>query len=266
MLSREGARQGGTCVSFIDVGKGDCFLLQAGGAAALIDTGYKRTSDAVVRHLREKGVDRLEFLVITHYDRDHIGGVRAIGERLAIGMVFLPAYEGADKNYHALMSAVADLGLPVRRVGEPLSLELGGALLSVFPSGVAYVADAKGDEGNDNDLSLVATLVNGADRFLFTGDLEKDGLEAYLGAPRGRFDVLKVPCHGEKCPYTDELLEGVAPRIAIVTDGVGEPADKKTLKLLAEAGAEVYRTSEVGTVVVEGDGAGNYAVTCRGSS
>ena len=66
-------------VSFIDVGKGDCILLQSGQSAALIDTGYDRTSNGVLSFLRGRGVDRLEFLIITHYDRDHVGGIRAIG-------------------------------------------------------------------------------------------------------------------------------------------------------------------------------------------
>lgn len=250
--------------SFIDVGKGDCILLQAGGSAALIDTGYENTSERVLSCLRSGGVERLEFVIITHYDRDHIGGVRAIGAALEVGMVYLPAYEGADKRYRSLMSAIADRGLATRRVAETLSLKLGDALLTVYPSGVEYIPDAKGDEGNDNDLSLVTSLTCGGGTFLFAGDLEEDGIEDYLRAGRGRFDVLKVPCHGKKCPCTDELFDEVRPEIAVITDSPDDPADKKTLKLLAEVGANVYRTSMDGTIVVESDGAGGYAVSCHG--
>ena len=67
-------KEDGACVSFIDVGKGDCILLQSGQSAALIDTGYDRTSGEVISFLRKKGVGHLEFLIITHYDRDHVGG------------------------------------------------------------------------------------------------------------------------------------------------------------------------------------------------
>ena len=250
-------------VSIIDVGKGDCILLQAGGSAALIDTGYESTAAEVLSYLRSQGISRLEFAIITHYDRDHVGGLRAIGGALPIDAVYLPAYEGADKNYRSLMSAIADLGLPARRVAEELPLELASASLCIYPSGVAYVPDAKGDEGNDNDLSLVTSLTCGKATFLFTGDLEEDGLEDYLGTEHGRFDVLKVPFHGRKCSLTDELLESVRPRIAVITDSAHDPADKKTLKRLAEVGAEVYRTGIAGTIVVEGDGAVGYKVSCQ---
>lgn len=253
---------GNVRVSFIDVGKGDCILLQSGQSAALIDTGYDRTSNEVLSFLRERGVDHLELLIITHYDRDHVGGVRAIGSEIAIDMVYLPAYEGVDKNYRTLMSAIETLGLPTRRIDKTLPLQLGDAHLSINPSGVTFVPDAKGDEGNDNDLSLVTSLTCGADTFILTGDLEKDGIEAYLNVGYGRFDVLKVPCHGEKCSCTVEFLEDVQPQIAIITDSVDDPAAKKTLKLLAEKGIDTYRTSVDGTIVVQGDGAGNYTVSC----
>lgn len=252
-------------VSFIDVGKGDCILLQLGESAALIDTGYESTSGKVVSYLRESGVSQLEFVIVTHYDRDHIGGLRAIGGAFAIGALYLPAYEGADKNYRSLMSAVSDLGLRPQRVTEPLSLTLGGASLTVLPSGVAYIPDAKGDEGNDNDLSLVAALSCNGDSFLFTGDLEKDGTEAYLRTGGlGRFDVLKVPCHGVSCHLAADLLESVQPSLAVITDGAKDPADKKTLKLLSHGGIQTYRTSTDGTIVIQGNGEGRYTVARKG--
>lgn len=248
-------------VSFIDVGKGDCILLQSGASAALIDTGYDDTSQDVLAQLQACGVDRLEFLLVTHYDRDHIGGVGAIGEKFAIDTVYLPAYEGSDKHYRTLMAAIGRLGLPTRTVAEKLSLGLGDVTLDVFPSGVAYVPGSGGDEGNDNDMSLVATLVNGADSYLFAGDLEKDGLEANLDGRHGQFDVVKMPHHGRKCSYTDEFLEDARPQIAVITDSDDDPADKKTLKLLDEAGVDTYRTSTSGTITVQSDGAGRYAVS-----
>lgn len=247
-----------TSVSFIDVGKGDCILVQAGGLAILIDAGYEETSGGVLSHLRHRGVDRLECLIITHYDRDHVGGVRDVGNALEVGMVYLPGYEGSDNNYRRLMAAVEDLGLDARPVTEELRMALGDATLSVFPSKVAYVPGKKGEEGNDNDVSLVASLIYGDDSYLFTGDLEKEGIEAFLEGRHGSFDVLKMPHHGQKSSLTDELVDDVRPKIAIITDSEDDPADKKTLKLLEEAGVDVYRTSTSGTIVVQSDGTARY--------
>ena len=251
----------GERISVIDVGKGDCILLQAGASAALIDAGYDDTSDEVLSYLRESNVDHLKFLVITHYDKDHIGDVRALGEQLNIDMVYLPGYEGADKNYRSLMTAIDKAGLPTQSVDEELSLDLGGAEFRILPSRVEYVADAGDGEGNDNDCSLVATLRNGGDSYLFAGDLEEEGIEAYLDERLGNFDVLKVPHHGRKASNTEDFLADVQPKIAIITDSYDDPASKKTLKMLDKAGADVHRTGESGTIVIDGDGAGKYAVS-----
>ncbi|MDO4400856.1 MAG: MBL fold metallo-hydrolase [Coriobacteriia bacterium] len=248
-------------VSVIDVGKGDCILVQAGGAAALIDTGYDDTASDVVRYLRKQGVERLEFMLITHYDKDHIGGIRAIGEAFPIGTIYLPGYEGGDKQYRSAVQAVSRLAAPATRVTQELAITLGGAQVAVLPSHLKYDPHAAGDEGNDNDLSLVATLTLGSDSYLFAGDVEEAGTDALLARGLGAFDVLKVPHHGEKAGNMDELLAAVRPKVAIVTDAADDPADKKTLKQLKKAGSDVYCTSDCGTVVVASDGAGAYRVS-----
>ena len=251
----------GVRVSFVDVGKGDCILIQAGPSSALIDTGYDNTSDYVVSHLRRQGVKQLDFVIITHYDKDHVGGLRTIGETFAIGETYLPGYEGADKQYRSVMSAVGDLKLKATRVTRELPLSLGPAKLTVYPSRLTYDPYADGDEGNDNDLSLVTSLVVGKDSYLFAGDLEEEGIEAYLSQTHGTFDVLKMPHHGKKSSNLDELLDDVNPQIAIVTDGMEDPADKKTLKLLKAADVDAYCTSDCGSIIVESDGAKGYRVT-----
>ena len=83
----------GVRMTTMDVGKGDCILVQAGASSVLIDTGYENTSSKVVSYLRGQGVSRIDYLVVTHYDRDHVGGLRAIGEAFDIGAVLLPGYQ-----------------------------------------------------------------------------------------------------------------------------------------------------------------------------
>lgn len=248
-------------VSFVDVGKGDCILIQAGGESALIDTGYEETANDVVGYLRAQGVQRLSWVMITHYDKDHVGGLRAISQTFAPDAVYLPGYEGADKQYDFVRKAVEDLGLPAQKTTQELSLSVGPAKLAVYPSHLTYVPDANGSEGNDNDLSLVTALTFGKDSYLFTGDLEEEGIEAFLELGLGQAGVLKMPHHGQKSKATDDLLASVQPQIAVITDGEDDPADKKTLRLLDDASAEVYRTSEDGTIVVTSDGSGSYKVT-----
>lgn len=251
---------GDTSVSFIDVGKGDCILIQTGESAALIDTGYEKTAPDVLAYLKERGVSRLECVILTHYDRDHVGGIRAIGEALDIHTVFLPGYEGSDKNYQSTISALNDLGLNTKRVTENVHLKLGEKDLDIFPSSVEYIPEWKNNEGNDNDCSIVASLTGNDASYLFTGDLEEAGIDAFLKANHGHFDIVKMPHHGKNTPNTDKLIEATSPKIAIITDSADQPAAKKTLKLLGSIGTDVYRTGKSSTIIVQNDGTGNYSV------
>lgn len=227
----------------------------------LIDTGYASTAPDVLSCFRSQGVSHLDAMIITHYDRDHIEGIQPIGEAVGVDNIYLPGYEGSDKNYRSCISAVKALGVPSQRVTKELVLNVGGARITVFPSDVAYEPGSGKDEGNDNDMSLVATLVNGRDSYLFAGDLEEEGIDAYLAAHHGQFDVLKMPHHGKRSSNTSELLDDVRPQIAVITDSQEDPASKKTRKLLKSADVQTYCTSEDGTVVVESDGSGAYSVT-----
>ena len=251
----------GVRVSCIDVGKGDCLLIQSGGSSGLIDTGYEDTADEVISHLRKQGVKSLDFVVLTHYDRDHVEGMSDIGEAFKIGAVYLPNYEGADKNYYNLLEALEDLKIKGQPVEKKLTFAMGDATLTVFPTTVTFLPFAEGDEGNDNDMSLVATLTCGKDSYLFAGDLEEEGIEEYLEAGHGAFDVVKMPHHGRKASNMDEFLDQVDPQIALITDSLEDSADKKVLKLLTKAGVDTYSTAEDGTIVVTSTGAGQYTVT-----
>ena len=264
-LKSASATTQGTRVTCIDVGKGDCILVQAGNSAALIDAGYQDTAEDVCAIMRDQGVSHLDALILTHYDRDHVGGLATIADGFAIDTVYLPGYVGSDKNYKTVAKALGNSDLATQSVTKEVRLTLGEGQLVIYPSDVTYVPGANGDEGNDNDASLVATLTCGGDSYLFAGDLEEEGVEAYLRAGHGHFDVIKMPHHGEGDSNTDELLDDVLPSIALITDSADDPADKKVLKLLKKQGVDTYRTSECGTIVVEGDGTGNYEVTTDNS-
>ena len=250
-----------TRVTCIDVGKGDCILVEAGGMAVLVDTGYRDTAAKVLSCLAGRGIGHVDAIVLTHYDRDHVSGLRAIAESLDVDMVYLPSYKGSDKNYDTTMVTIGNLSLTTKPITKETRCKLGEADLTIYPSGVAYKPGTRGEEGNDNDASLVVALRCGDDSYLFAGDLEKEGVAAYLQANRGHYDVLKMPHHGECDGNTEALLDDVGPRIALITDSSDDPADKKTFKLLKKHDVEAYRTSIDGTIVVAGDGSGSYTVS-----
>lgn len=247
-------------VSFIDVGKGDCILLEKDGAFVLIDAGYADTAKDVCAFLSERGVRTLDAMIITHYDKDHVGGASAVLEAFPVRQLYLPGYEGASKHYRSLMKTVIEQSLPYRQVTEDVSLELAGVDMTIYASDVAYVPAGE-KEANDNDVSLVVAAKYKKDSYLFAGDLEKAGIKAYLAKDHGAFDVVKMPHHGGYEKNTIDFIKSVGPRIAVITDSGEEPGDSETFLLLDAARAQVYSTGTMGTFTITGTGEGKYAVS-----
>lgn len=241
-------------VTFIDVGKGDCILIEKGSSAVLIDAGYSDTAPEVIAFLQNRELTALDCMIITHYDKDHVGGASQIAEAFPIGEIYLPDYEPDSVHFENLMNVIAERKLNARCVTEDVSFVLEDTAYSIYASELTYDPE----DGNDNDVSLVVSAEYGGDSFLFPGDLEKKGIKAFLAAEHGTFDVVKMPHHGKKEKNSDDFLDSTAPKIAVITDSEDRPAEDDLLDLLDSAGAEIFRTAENGTIVITGCGTGEY--------
>lgn len=253
-------------VSIIDVGKGDCILLQKGSHSMLIDSGYAETSDKVVSYLKNAGVTSLDCFVITHYHKDHVGGAADIIEAFDIDAVYLPDYDtpsnGAKEAFSEFKSALSSKNIQPVTVTEDITLSLGesgAAMVTIYASDIEYKEDEDGS-GNHNDCSLVVSLINGSDRYLFAADLEKEGIESFLSKHSESYDVLKVPHHGNRKPATADFIEAVSPKIALITDSKDDSVIESVLEALKKAGSDIYQTSLNGTIIVESHGSADYSV------
>ena len=115
-------------VTFFDVGKGDCILLECDGHAAMIDAGFDNTANDILSALADKGIDTLDFLLLTHMDKDHVGGADKFLENLTIGAVYAPDYEKDAKQYQQYVDALAASGMTAIHPAEPLTLSFAQAL------------------------------------------------------------------------------------------------------------------------------------------
>ena len=245
-------RHGELRVDFIDVGKGDCILIRSKNHAVLIDTGYKDTADDVFDFLDASDVSGIDELILTHYDKDHIGGAKQLLSQYPVKKLYIPDYEKDSKKYKKLLKAVDKNNVPVECVSEEITFSADHVRYTVMPSGVAYNDKTE----NDNDMSLLVTVVHGNDSCLFTGDIEEAGIRSLLQKNGRTYDLLKIPHHGRMEKNTKALLESVKPKYAVITDDEDNRADSKLCRLLQNAGIDYYRTSENGTVTITGNGSG----------
>lgn len=239
-------------ITALPVGKADALILQEGDTAVLIDTGYEDNSAYLLSELQKRGIDSLDLLMITHFDKDHVGSASYIMEQMEVESVWMPDYEG-DREEYTKFLACLDGYENVVRVTEPFQEQFGELSFTIYPAeDPEEIQDTDGEY--DNDMSLVASVTYGECRFLFTGDIEKTRIGQMLDTEADwTHDWIKMPHHGRYQKALQDLLEAVQPSWAVICCSEEEPAEDKTLELLAEEGVSVWDTSEQ-TIVTGCDG------------
>lgn len=229
-------------VTVLDVGQGQCILLQGGGRSYLVDCGGDSdaaSADAAAETLLSQGITRLDCLIVTHGDRDHAGGAANLLTRIDTDLLLIPEND-RDKLEDVIMSAGdAD----VVYVDRDLELAFGNVKISVF--GPIFP-----EESNENSLCVLFSTEN-CD-ILVTGDRSGLGERSLLRRVElPEVDVLIAGHHGAKDSTCQELLEAVQPEVVIISVGknrYGHPA-LETLERIREYTYEIYRTDVNGTVV-----------------
>lgn len=230
----------------LDVGQGQSVVLASEGTFALVDCGsanrWKDPGETAARQLAAMGCERLDYLLLTHYDKDHVSGVTGLLARLGVGTLLLP--EGADDAglQSMVLSAAGAHGVTVRFITAEERLDFGRGTLTVYPP--------LGDAGdNERGLSLLASA--GENDFLITGDMdaatEARLLEAY---DLPDIEALVAGHHGSKYACSQALLDALRPETACISVGsnsYGHPTEE-TLLRLARQGCGVYRTDLHGTI------------------
>ncbi|MEE0693048.1 MAG: MBL fold metallo-hydrolase [Lachnospiraceae bacterium] len=234
------------------VGKADATVIQTDGHTMVIDAGEEEDGEEIVDFLRNQGISRVDVLVITHFDRDHVGGADTLVESMEIGEVHLPAYQGGNTEYTDFMRALENKGIKPKLLTQPVELMLGTAKVVTEPP-LSYENDG-GVAEIDNNFSLITTIMHGENVLLFTGDAEKQRTREWLsGKDKQDCDFLKMPHHGVYHTALKELLEAVMPEYAVICSSGKNPADPETLELLKNYGISTFQTKD-GNVTVISDG------------
>lgn len=248
-----GYTEGGTLeVHYLDIGQGDAILIKQGDAAMLIDAGNNSKGTQVWSYLLSQKVEKLDYVIGTHPDADHVGGLDVVLYKLDCDTVFLPNCEKDTKTYEELVQTIDARG---QRAVVP---EL-GQMYSLGAAEFQILTDTKKDYGdNTNDFSIAIRLTFGNNAFLFTGDAEteaeQDMLESGLLL---KADVYKAAHHGADTANTEAFLAAVAPEYCVISCGqdntYGHPR-AGFLNTLRSMGVNVFRTDEQGTIVAVSDG------------
>ena len=269
------AADGRMHIDFIDVGQGDSALVTfPDGRTMLIDGGgrleYRADADddvppfmpdtpgvgeAVVSPvLWNKGYSKIDFIVATHADADHIQGLNDIAKNFEIGQALFGRMPHGDPEFRQLSDVLARRQIPNGLINRGMTLKFGSATVEVlYP-----LADSSENAASDNDHSVVLRIVYGNRAFLFTGDIES-GAESDLLSRGGNLtaDLIKVAHHGSRTSSTQAFIDSVRPECAVISVGrhsrFGHPHKEVVDRWLA-AGVKVTTTGKRGMVSISTDG------------
>ncbi|HEM2721551.1 TPA: DNA internalization-related competence protein ComEC/Rec2 [Streptococcus suis] len=248
-------------VTVVDIGQGDSvFLRDMRGRTVLIDVGgrvdfaakeawQERSSQAnaertLIPYLHSRGVDRIDSLVLTHTDTDHVGDVLEVAKQVQIGRIVVSSGS----------LTVPDFVATLKEINVPVHVVKVGDRLPIFDSYLEVLyPDGTGDGGNNDSIVLYGRLLK--TNFLFTGDLEQGELDLIESYPNLPVDVLKAGHHGSKGSSYPEFLDHIGARIALVSAGENnryKHPHQETLERFDSRNIQVYRTDQQGAIRFRG--------------
>lgn len=241
---------GSVTITAFDVGKADAFLLQTASKTIVLDTGNKGDGKAIEKLLEGQEITKIDLLIISHFDKDHVGGAARLLKKMEIGEVYLPDYAGTCDEYYDFCEKLEEKSI------SPIKVPMKTSQSWQYDDVLFQLDSAqKNDYGKneENDFSLCLFMQHGDNTFLFTGDAEEARQEEILSMKYGKVDFLKFPYHGNYLSTTEKFLDACAPEYAVVCCSSKEPAAKQTMETMKKRGIQTFYTQN-GDVTIASDG------------
>ena len=236
-------------IKFIDVGQGEAILIALPEKTMLIDAGPTGSAPKIAQVLQELGRNKIDYLVATHPDEDHIGGMADVISNTQIGTIYAPNKTNNTATYRKFLAAIQNNNLQI-------TLAEAGTIIDQTDSYKLEILWPKKDANfpETNDYSIIIKLTVGNKTFLFTGDAPTN---AILNSNPGHIDVLKLSHHGSRTGTTEVLIHKLSPTYAVLSYAVdnsyGHPM-QSVLNALHKHSVEVWGTGANGTITITCDG------------
>ena len=231
----------------LKAGQADAIFLQTENHSIILDCGEKDDGDELTKLLQEKGISNVDYIFITHFDKDHVGGFPEVMDNVTASNIIVPNYEGNNDEYEDYLKTVCNKGFQITPLTKDTNFILDDVLLKVSVPKQQFYAEG------DNDFSLVISITHGDNTFLFAGDAEADRLTEVIATFGRPYDFLKVPHHGKANKNTKRFITTVKPTYSIICDSDKNPAEDETISILEFVESEIYSTRN-GNVSVLSDG------------
>lgn len=236
-------------VHYINVEQGDAALVICDGHSMLIDGGKRNKSDLIYSYLKDNDITDLDYIVCTHPDADHVGGLSGALNYAAVGRVFCPVTEYESEYFVDFLKYVG-------QQGKSITVPYPGDVYSLGSASVTILGPVK-NYSDTNNMSIVMRIVYGNTSFLFTGDIKEEAEKDILATGREvGSDVIKIAHHGSQYSNSESWLKKVNPEYAVISVGNNayeHPTDD-VLTNLKKNGVKTFRTDLQGHIIAVSDG------------
>lgn len=235
-------------IYFFNAGKADCILISNNDKYIMIDTGEESLSSEILAYLRNNNITKLDYLIITHFDKDHVGSASSIIDNIEIDNVLQSNSPKESEYYTNYINSLANKNITANTVTGDLEFTLGD--LEIVVNGPTEIFDSN----ESNNSSLIVSIKYNNTSYLFMGDSQNDRIKDYLSQHSSdKYDFIKIPYHGNYQKRLDDLLEAVEPEYAVITCSNTEPDTTETVELLEELNIKYYLTKN-GSITILSDG------------
>ncbi|WP_017417186.1 ComEC/Rec2 family competence protein [Clostridium tunisiense] len=239
-------------VHFLNVGQGDCILIQSYDKNLLIDSGPNTSSKKVIRYLHKQNIKKLDYVIATHPHEDHIGAMDDIISNFTVDNFFAPKIASHNTDFLNLVTELS-------KKNKKINVSKSGLEFNINENTkLTFLSPQEDNYDNLNNYSTVIKLQFKQISFLFTGDSEKLIEDELI---KGQADlaaqVLKIGHHGSKTSSSKNFVSRVNPTYAVISCGLGNDyghPDKVTLNTLTELKIKGYRTDKQGDIIFASDG------------
>ena len=239
---------------FIDVGQGDSSLIiTPKGKTILIDAGDEAHAKKVVSYIREQGIEKLDLVIATHPDADHIGGMDKVIKNFDIDVFAMPDVSAKTNQYKQIQRELKTKKMKATRLYQGDEVQIDDDI------DFEILSPVKGKKYDDtNEYSIVAKIVYKDTSFILMGDATMENeVDIINNVPDIDIDVLKLGHHGSSTSSSDYFITKTSPNIAIISCGknnkYGHP-HQEVMRVLKKHGVTPYRTDEMGDIVITSDG------------
>ena len=202
---------------FLNIGKADCIVAKTKSKSILIDTGLDSSSPYILEYLKKNNIKKIDILILTHFDIDHVGGADKIIKSIPVKQIYMPNYNEVNDEYFELINTINSYHISYDIINKPLSLIFNSIIYDIYPSTTYNYQNEE-----DNNISLITKITDKQTSFLLTGDIEEERILKILDEKYLKSSLIKIPHHGSDNLHNLDFLKLVNPKWAIITSNINK--------------------------------------------